>query len=214
MTHLIECPECSTKLQVPEELLGKHVQCPECKHTFTAELPEGPPSEAPSQKHDPERETKKPGTALARVTRRRRDDEDDDDDDEDEDEDEDDENYRRRRSRRDEVPGKVTGIAIMALIGGIMATLLGVIYLLTFGASTCGVGCLWPGFYYSVVAGIMAIIKGSTMLGNDVRSVQPPTGIAIMLIINIINADVLSVTLGILMLVFCSDEEVTAYLAP
>jgi predicted Zn finger-like uncharacterized protein len=209
MTHLIECPECGTKLQVPEELLGSQVQCPECKHTFAAALPEEPPGEAP-QKHEPERETKKPGTALARVTRRR----DDEDDDDEEDDEEDEGDYRRRRSRRDEVPGKVTGIAIMALIGGIMATLLGVIYLVSFGASTCGLGCLWPGFYYSVVAGIMAIVKGSTMLGNDVRSVQPPTGIAIMLIINIINADVLSVTLGILMLVFCSDDEVTAYLAP
>src|SRR2546423_1668916 len=30
------CPACEKKLQVPDELLGKAVQCPECKHSFVA----------------------------------------------------------------------------------------------------------------------------------------------------------------------------------
>ena len=34
-----------------------------------------------------------------------------------------------------------------------------------------------------------------------------------MMIINIINGDVTNVVLGILILVFCNDEEVTGYLA-
>jgi predicted Zn finger-like uncharacterized protein len=40
MAELITCPECKKHLQVPDELLGKRVQCPECKHTFTAEQPD------------------------------------------------------------------------------------------------------------------------------------------------------------------------------
>lgn len=227
MTHLIACPECDKNLQVPDDLLEKKVQCPECKHTFVATLPEEnpPPPQPKKTQGKPEWDKKKTGTGLAKRTRRR--DEDDEDEDEDEDrdydeddrdDDDDDDDYdrpsRRRRSRRGEVPGKVTGVAIMALIGGIEATLLGLTLLLGVGASTCFISCLWPGFYYSLVVGIMAIVKGSTMLGGNVRSIQPPTGIAIMMIINIINADVIGVTLGVLMLVFCSDEEVTEYLAP
>jgi hypothetical protein len=72
---------------------------------------------------------------------------------------------------------------------------------------------LWPGFYYSIVVGILAIVKGSSLLGANARSIPPPTGIAVMLIINIINADVIGMTLGILILVFSADEEVINYLA-
>jgi hypothetical protein len=50
-------------------------------------------------------------------------------------------------------------------------------------------------------------------LGANARSIPPPTGIAVMLIINIINADVIGMTLGILILVFSADEEVINYLA-
>ena len=38
-------------------------------------------------------------------------------------------------------------------------------------------------------------------------------GIAVMLIINIINFDIVGMTLGIVILVFCSDQEVKEYLA-
>src|SRR5712691_7445887 len=31
---VIDCPSCSRKLQVPDELLGKAVKCPTCEHTF------------------------------------------------------------------------------------------------------------------------------------------------------------------------------------
>ena len=37
MTHMITCPDCNKHLQVPEELVGTKVQCPECQHTFTAQ---------------------------------------------------------------------------------------------------------------------------------------------------------------------------------
>jgi predicted Zn finger-like uncharacterized protein len=37
MAHMITCPECQKHLQVPDELIGAKVQCPECQHTFTAQ---------------------------------------------------------------------------------------------------------------------------------------------------------------------------------
>ncbi len=40
MSHLITCSECTKQLQVPDDLIGKKVQCPECKNTFIAEVTE------------------------------------------------------------------------------------------------------------------------------------------------------------------------------
>jgi hypothetical protein len=36
MNEIIICPACQNKVQLPLEFLGRAVQCPECKHTFTA----------------------------------------------------------------------------------------------------------------------------------------------------------------------------------
>jgi len=33
---IIDCPSCSRKLRVPDELIGKAVKCPTCEHTFAA----------------------------------------------------------------------------------------------------------------------------------------------------------------------------------
>lgn len=41
---IIDCPFCSRKLRVPEELLGKAVRCPTCEHTFQATAELGSPS--------------------------------------------------------------------------------------------------------------------------------------------------------------------------
>lgn len=54
MADVISCPACQRKLQVPESYYGQAVQCPECRHTFTAQ-PTGasvqtapPPASAPA----------------------------------------------------------------------------------------------------------------------------------------------------------------------
>ncbi|MSU77650.1 MAG: hypothetical protein EXS16_06090 [Gemmataceae bacterium] len=84
MAQLIPCPDCKKQLQVPDELLGKLVQCPECRQTFTARLPEDvipstgtttspSPPPAPWQSDDSKPPPKK----------RRRDDDDKEDDDRD-----------------------------------------------------------------------------------------------------------------------------------
>ncbi len=36
MAEIITCPGCQRTLQVPEQFLGQTVQCPECRHMFTA----------------------------------------------------------------------------------------------------------------------------------------------------------------------------------
>lgn len=38
MAEIITCPACQKKLQVPDELLGQSVQCPDCKHPFLARV--------------------------------------------------------------------------------------------------------------------------------------------------------------------------------
>jgi hypothetical protein len=101
-------------------------------------------------------------------------------------------------------PGKVQAIAIMILVGGILATISGVVII----PSTL---FLWPGGYYSLVMGIMAIIKGAKLIGQNGHWEAPPKAIAIMQIINIINCDIPNTVMGILTLVFLGEPQVRAY---
>ena len=94
----------------------------------------------------------------------------------------------------------------MTLAGGIWAIL------------TCfGIGLVTAGFWipwiYSLVLGIIAIMKGSQMLGsNPAPAFASARTIAIMQIVNIINCDMVNLTLGIITLVFLSDPEVREHL--
>jgi hypothetical protein len=203
MSHLITCPECRKHLQVPEDLLSKTVQCPECKHIFSAAAPDADDSDAettaaePVASKEPEWDKRSKSSEPKKKSRDDYSDEDDVDI----------EMYRRRR--HDQKPGKVTAIGVMALVGGI----LGILLALGYAGGSAGFCCLWPGTYYSLIMGIMAITRGSALLSADASRQTPPTGIAVMMIINIINADVVNCVLGIIMLVFCSDDEVKDYLA-
>jgi hypothetical protein len=211
MSFTISCPACQRTLRVPESLLAQSVKCPSCAHIFTA--PDQVEDDAPprSVSDQPSRRAAPPPRddfeEEPRPSRRRP-----ADDDYDEDYDE-----APRRRRRREKPGKVLAIAIMILVGGILATLSAVIwlaYLGFIGVLSMGFGllcCLWPGPYYSLVLGIMSISKGTRLLGAKAHREKPPQGIGIMMIINIINFDVVNLTLGILVLVFLADEEVKDY---
>lgn len=198
MSFTISCPSCQRTLRVPENLLGQFVKCPNCDHTFTvpdrigeeaprrpvADQPSRHPADAPPEddyEDEPHPSEHPPG--------------DDYDDDYDE-------MPRRRRHR--EKPGKVQAIAIMILIGGIFACFWDFGWTLLSGF-TC---CLWPGLYYGLVMGIMAIVKGMGLLSDTAHRFALPQGIALMMIINVINADLVNLTLGILVLVFLADEEV------
>jgi hypothetical protein len=199
-TLTITCPACGRPLRVPENLLGQMVKCPSCMHTFAApdSLEEVPTPRRP----EPERQPEPPPRPRdddrddyrERVRRRPAD--------------EDEEDYRAGR-RGDDKPGKVQAIAIMTLVGGIHALLVGLVGLLI-GVGTC-VCLLWPGTYYSIVLGILAVIKGSQLLGTDAHRQAPPQAIAIMQIVNIVNGDVPNCVMGILTLVFLSEKPIARF---
>jgi predicted Zn finger-like uncharacterized protein len=202
MSCTISCPSCQRTLRVPESLLGQAVKCPSCSHNFTApdstqdEAPPRPPrpSTAPPPPRDDYEDEPRPSR------RRPRPDDDDDDDDD---------APRRRPVRRDAKPGKVQAIGIMVLIGGIFACLIFLSVSIWAGLATFGLCCI-PGVY-GLVVGIMAIVKGAQLLGDKAHLQPAPSGIGIMMIINIINGDVVNLVLGILVLVFLSDPEVKDY---
>src|SRR5947199_4246465 len=109
MTDTITCPSCRRTLRVPESLRGQLVKCPTCEETFTAADGAPPPRPTPPP---PPRPPAPSDEDEPRPRRARRDDWEDDRDDYDD------------RPRRREKPGKVQAIAVMTLVGGIMATLL------------------------------------------------------------------------------------------
>jgi predicted Zn finger-like uncharacterized protein len=193
---LITCPACRNQLRLQDEFLGRRVRCPLCNDTFEA-TPEPPASSHPAAPPPPPEEVNYDPGADSRARPRRHYDDDYDD-------------YDDRPRRRREKPGRVQAIAIMILIGGIMACV-GSLGWLIAGIASMGLCCLWPGAYYSAVLDIMAIIKGSQLLGRDDWRQQPPSAIAIMQIINIVNGDVANCVMGILTLVFLNEPEVRRY---
>jgi predicted Zn finger-like uncharacterized protein len=91
MPVVIACPNCQTKLRVPEDVLGKKVKCSKCDTAFTAEAPESGtgPTEIQEKPAAPARRRAAPPPE-----------EEPDDGDELEDEDEEEEDQPRRRRRR------------------------------------------------------------------------------------------------------------------
>lgn len=69
MPEITSCPDCSKKLRVPDDLLGKKVRCPGCKVMFTAQVfleangtvneDEEPPARRPAQRQTETRPSRK-----------------------------------------------------------------------------------------------------------------------------------------------------------
>jgi hypothetical protein len=199
MPGVINCPSCERRLNVPDTLVGEAVKCPTCGETFTAD-PDSPPPrrpdedvpspprcrvvELPPAEPDPDAERR------VRRSRSRKE------------EDEHDEDLPRRR-RRDAKPGAVTAVGVMMLVGGILGILFFFVWLL---------GCfIYPGAWYSLVMGILAIVQGAKLLGDDAHRMQPPRWVAVMMIINIVCADVTNLALGIVCLCLLNDREAERY---
>jgi hypothetical protein len=105
-------------------------------------------------------------------------------------------------------PGKVMAIAILTLVGGCVAALWALLNLfIAFGV--CFTVVFVP---YEIVLAVLAITKGIRLLGANAQFESPPRTTAIMQIINIITCDMANLAMGIVVLVFCSDPEVKAYL--
>lgn len=125
MAELTACPECKKHLQVPEELNGKKVQCPECKHTFTAVTTDAvdlnlKTSTTVSRSAPPKTPAweKSSGSRASREKKRR---------DEDDDEDYDDDDHPRRGRRRSALSrgnlaphrgGMILAFGIISIMGG------------------------------------------------------------------------------------------------
>jgi hypothetical protein len=202
MNETLACSECGRSLHVPDELRGQAVKCPACHYTFTApgigsEVASAPAFAPPQQDSLPQegapsrRPVLYPEANVFDNLPRGRDP---------------DQRYSIDETRQGGYPkpGKVQAIAVMTMIGGILALLWG----LSFAASC--VMLAWPGTYYSFVLGIMAIVRASALLGDGARG-QNPQAIAIMQIINVMNVDLINMTLGIITLCFLNEPEVKAY---
>jgi predicted Zn finger-like uncharacterized protein len=106
MPEIIACPECTRKLRVPDDLLGKAVKCPTCGLAFTAELPAPPPP--PTTPYDAAPPPRTPDDVGSPRSRREQDPWDDDDDFP--------RRRRRRRVRRDAVPHRGTLILVLGIL--------------------------------------------------------------------------------------------------
>lgn len=90
------------------------------------------------------------------------------------------------------------------LIGGGAWAILNALICVVFSMGVC---CLWPGLYFGIVWGILAIIRGSNLLGPQWPYYEPGL-MVIMQIIQVVNLDLVNVVMGIIGLVFLNDDEV------
>jgi len=187
MTTIINCPSCDRGLQLPESLAGQAVQCPTCGHTFTASTDgcsDAAPIYRPEDVQPPSRRPAPPPPYEEEYG-----------------------DEPPSRQRRREKPGKVQAVSIMMLVGGIYALVHAMGAVLT-SRFIC---CLWPGIYYDILTGILAIVTASPLLGESAHVQEAPRGMAIMQIVTIINLDVVNCVLGIISLVFLNEPETRRY---
>jgi hypothetical protein len=102
---------------------------------------------------------------------------------------------------------KTKAVAIMTVVGGAVAILLALInFFLALGfCFTVFTGA------YSLVVGILCLVKGIPMLSAPPGTQSAPTVTAIMQIINVISCDFVNLALGIVILVLLSDPQVKQY---
>jgi hypothetical protein len=107
-------------------------------------------------------------------------------------------------------PGYVQAIAIMCLVDGILSIIGGLMMTLIY---ICGLItiCCAPIAIYSIVLGILEIVYATRILPDPILATRPATYLAVMQIVNIINCDLVSATIGILSLVFYNDPKVKDY---
>lgn len=133
MATITSCPKCAKQVQVPDELIGKRVQCPECKNVFVAEVAGTAVSTTP-KKSSPGTSSSAPpplppSTPEWEKPRSRSVDDEDEEDDrprkkksrrraDDDDEDDDRPSRRRRNNYAPHRGGMILALGLIALIGG------------------------------------------------------------------------------------------------
>lgn len=114
---------------------------------------------------------------------------------------------------QDEKPGEVVTISILTLISGITNIIAGLIYMTTIVIGTLGIGLLClPFFLLPIALGIFEIIYASKLLSNPPRKFKHAQLIAIFEITSILWLNIISVTSGIISLVFYNKPEIKEYL--
>jgi len=192
------CPGCQARIAVTRDDLGTTVECPYCLQRFVAESPEA----LPRLPRTPQRDR----PLAARHSRRR-------EEAHDEVEGGDDRPRRRRRSKQGDGPTQVGTIGVLLLVGGGVSFLWTLGTMVATGGMTCGICCLWPGFYLAPVWGVFAIVRGAAMMNGHDWRVTPPTVLHVLQILLVLNFDVINLTLGIVGLVLSNHEPTRDYYA-
>jgi hypothetical protein len=102
-------------------------------------------------------------------------------------------------------PSNVTTAGALLLAGGIWSLLFALVMTL----STCGIW--FTSWTYAIAASIVSIVNGAKLLG-DCQGRGVPKATSIMQILQILQGDLIGMTLGIIALVMLSDQETKDYL--
>lgn len=113
-----------------------------------------------------------------------------------------------------EKPGMVTAIGVCTLISGIANILTGLIITLLVVVFTLGIGLIcFPFTILPAVLGVFEVIYALKLLANPVETGEISQTIAILEICSFLFGNGLSPIVGILALVFTSDQNVKSFFA-
>lgn len=116
------------------------------------------------------------------------------------------------RSKIVERPSNVTTIGILTIVSGALNLLGGCGLTVSIVVGTIGLGLLCaPLTILPCVLGVFEIIYGAKLLANPPQPIQPSQAIAILEIATVLFANVVSLVVGILALVFYNDQTVKDY---
>ncbi len=109
-------------------------------------------------------------------------------------------------------PSLVTAIAAMTLASGIVNIFWGLIASMTFLASIIGVVCV-PITILPTILGIFEVVYAAKLFSNTPQPIRPSQTLAAFEIACILTANMFSMIVGILVLIFYNDEQVKKYFA-
>jgi len=104
-------------------------------------------------------------------------------------------------------PEKVTAIAVLSLLNGIVSVIWGIIISIGALATIVGICCL-PVTILPIILGGFEIVYAIRLLSNPPHPSTPNKTIAILDIVSILYGNFISLVIGILLLVFYNDSDV------
>ncbi len=111
-------------------------------------------------------------------------------------------------------PGKITAIAVLTLVSGIVNIMAALGFTLAIVLGTLGIGLLCaPITLLPIALGVFEIIYAIKLLSTPPQPTHPNQVIAILEIVTILYGNIISVAVGVLALVFYAEPDVKAYFA-